>query len=468
MPPMHTNLTKNASIPSVHGGALWADDVNYRLFLFGGEFYSDDPTTLSLMSYDIWYDQWDDFGPPRAGIQRVSYGASMSVMERGEWYGSLNRYYYGGYLSNASVSDWSGRPRATSDLIRYEMDGNSWSKLAGPDDIRRAEGVMTFIPASDGGMLVYFGGVQDPHHNGTMIPQPMEQIFLYDMISNKRFCAGAVWAKDRSSYNIYLNAGLSFGGYGFDDVYVLSLPSFTWIKIYPVDRNGTGEYPSHSLSCNIVNEVSQMLTIGGSFPSDNTCDSESVLGVHNVDLGNQIKGNFKKVWAEYIPTLVGYKVPQFVTRVIGGTEDGGATKTTPDAGFADHDISILLGMKAVLPTRTRANDGRNDPTTAKPGLSQSAIIGIAVGGGANHKRKSNARSVAPTKPHVQSPPTPLSFGPCHYTQSPESGQRMSPRRWEWDGQSPDHNRGLRSSPANSPPGEMDSPGVRIAELDVGN
>ena len=98
------------------------------------------------------------------------------------------------------------------------MDTNSWTKLAGPDDIKRAEGVMTFIPASDRGMLVYFGGLQDPGDNGTMVPQPMDQVFLYDIISNKwhiqeangivpeyrkRFCAGAVWAKDRSSYNMY-------------------------------------------------------------------------------------------------------------------------------------------------------------------------------------------------------------------------------------------------------------------------
>jgi len=63
-------------------------------------------------------------------------------------------------------------------------------------------------------MLVYFGGVQDPYRNGTLIAQPMEQIFVYDILSKKwhlqtasgtipeyrrRFCAGAVWTKDRSS-----------------------------------------------------------------------------------------------------------------------------------------------------------------------------------------------------------------------------------------------------------------------------
>lgn len=84
MPQIYANLSKNASIPSVHGGALWADDVNYRLFLFGGEFYSGNPTAFSMLSYDIWYDRWDNYGPPGDGIQRASYGATTSVMERGE------------------------------------------------------------------------------------------------------------------------------------------------------------------------------------------------------------------------------------------------------------------------------------------------------------------------------------------------------------------------------------------------
>ncbi|KAI5458304.1 hypothetical protein BGZ63DRAFT_474676 [Mariannaea sp. PMI_226] len=486
MPPIHVNLSKNASIPSVHGGALWADDVNYRLFLFGGEFYDSNPITSSMMSYDIWNDQWDDFGPPSEGIQRVSYGASNCVMERGEG------YYYGGYLSNASVPDWTGDPQATSDLIRYQMDDQSWTKLAGPDKIRRAEGVMTFIPASDAGMLIYFGGVQDRDDNGTMVPQPMEQIFLYDIISNewhiqqatgtipeyrRRFCAGAVWSKDRSSYNIYLNAGLGFGGDGYDDVYILSLPSFQWIKTYPLDRNGTGEYPSHSLSCNVVNDGSQMLTIGGSFPeNDDTCDYEQVWGVHNIDLGNQVKDNFQKTWSEYVPALFGYNVPQYVTKVIGGTKDGGATHTKPSDGFVDHDIGILLATKAEFPNRTRADDGRSDPAMAKAGkksgssLSHGAIIGIAVGGAIvllaiivclwlfirKHKRKSEPEFVPPTTPFVQTLPPPPDIR--------QTEQCVPPRSWDDSREGLNHSRNWRSTPETLAPSEVYHYGYRVAEL----
>jgi hypothetical protein len=131
-----------------------------------------------------------------------------------------------------------------------------------------------------------------------------------------------------------------------------------------------------------------MLTIGGSFPKDNTCDYEQVWGVHNMDLGNRIPDNFQKVWAGYAPAVTGYSVPDFVTQVIGGNENGSATKLVPAAGFVNHDLGILLGMKATFPNRTRASDGRVDPakaaagadTGAKLGLSTGAIAGIAVGG----------------------------------------------------------------------------------------
>jgi len=66
-------------------------------------------------------------------------------------------------------------------------------------------------------MLVYFGGVQDKYSNGTMVGQAMEKIYLYDVLSSKwysqtatgtvpqmraKFCAGATWAPDKSSYNM--------------------------------------------------------------------------------------------------------------------------------------------------------------------------------------------------------------------------------------------------------------------------
>jgi hypothetical protein len=213
MPQLYANLSKNATIPSVSGGTLWADNLNKRFYLFGGEYYQQPPAQqYTLWSYDTIYNYWESFGSPEQdGIGAVSYGAGVSVSETGEG------YYYGGWKSNNTVPGWTGPPLAQSSLVKYSMDSNSWSTDTGPDSVGRAEGAMVFLPVGDGGMLVYFGGVQDPYKNGTWTAQPMETIFLFDVLSSKwytqnatgttppmrrRFCAGATWAVDQSSYNM--------------------------------------------------------------------------------------------------------------------------------------------------------------------------------------------------------------------------------------------------------------------------
>ncbi|KAK8056522.1 hypothetical protein PG993_001749 [Apiospora rasikravindrae] len=120
-----------------------------------------------------------------------------------------------------------------------------WSNTTETDvGIRRAEGAMVYPLVSDNSMLVYFffGGIRDSG-----------KVHLYNMGTSKwyvqhassdvldmrrRFCAEATWAYDQSSYNISLYGGLGFVWFppnneaGFDDVYILSLPSFTWTKMY--------------------------------------------------------------------------------------------------------------------------------------------------------------------------------------------------------------------------------------------
>ncbi|KAG7290601.1 hypothetical protein NEMBOFW57_000604 [Staphylotrichum longicolle] len=393
MPQLYANLTKNATIPSVHGGTLWADNVNKRFYLFGGEYYQQPPSRqFTLWSFDTIYKNWESVGSPaQDDIGDVSYGAGVSISETGEG------FYYGGWKSNNTVPGLTGPPVAQSGLVKYSMDSNTWSTDQGPDSVGRAEGVMVFIPIGDGGMLVYFGGVQDPHSNGSWIGQPMESIFLYDVLSSKwytqnatgrvppmrrRFCAGATWATDQSSYNIYLygGAGMPPDTSGFDDVYVLSIPSFEWIKMHPTDGNLTGEYPHHSLSCNMVDNA-QMLVIGGTFPSSDRCDAPEQYGVHNIDLGQQ--NPEKALWQIFVANLTKYAVPDPVVSVIGGSAGGGATKTAPANGFSSPDLRVLMTRKANIPSRTPT---RAIPTaTGTPGqdnpLSTGAIAGIAVGGG---------------------------------------------------------------------------------------
>ncbi|KAK4231534.1 autophagy-related protein 3 [Podospora fimiseda] len=445
MPQLYANLTKNNTVPSVSGGILWADNINKRFYLFGGDYYQQPPPPqFVLWSYDVINREWVTFGSPtQASIQSVSYGAGATIVERGEG------YYLGGFKSKDSVAGWTGSSVAVSGLVKYSMDTNSWTNNTGPDSIGRAEGAMAFIPISDGGMLVYFGGVQDLKGNGTVIGQPMDQIFLYDVLSSKwytqnatghvpqmrrRFCAGAVWAQDRSSYNIYLygGAGLPPDTAGFDDVYILTIPSFQWVKMDPTtEGNTTGARPHHTLTCNIIDN-SQMLVLGGTFPLTDECDVPEQFGLHNLDLGQQ--NPKKNSWMIYAANKTTYTVPDPIIKVIGGRSTGGATKTAPDKGFNHPDLNRLMTRTANLPSRTPTrtiptDEGKkgetNLPTGAIAGITIGAVIvflAILIGGcwfvkrHKRNKRLKMSNNIGPTGP-----------GP-YWTQTPGNYPPQSPPR----------------------------------------
>ena len=101
---------------------------------------------------------------------------------------------------------------------------------------------------------------------------------------------------------------------GFDDVYILSMPSFTWMKWYPTDSSAPA-FPHHSLSCNVISG-SQMLIIGGTFETSDACDAPSVWGTHNLNLGKDDPTN--SLWASFNPNLTFYKVPPELVAKIGG------------------------------------------------------------------------------------------------------------------------------------------------------
>jgi hypothetical protein len=205
---------------------LWSDPVNKRLYLFGGEFIGDAPpiSTQGIYAYDILKEKWDlmydPASQPSSGpVQRVSYGAGISIPERGEG------YYYGGWSSNATDKNYGDKPpEASSFLIKYVMDKDSWGSISGPDDVGRAEGAMVYVPAGDAGLLVYFGGVKDDK-KGNATGQPMDEVLVYEILSQKwytqkatgdvpgerkRFCAGVATAPDSSSHNMCVSFNFSF------------------------------------------------------------------------------------------------------------------------------------------------------------------------------------------------------------------------------------------------------------------
>jgi hypothetical protein len=100
---------------------------------------------------------------------------------------------------------------------------------------------------------------------------------------------------------------------GYDDVYILTMPNFEWIKWYPT-QPGPGS-PHGLLTCNVIDNA-QMIVMGGNFTNTIDCDVPVVQGQHNLILG-QVNDTDPK-WHTYLPSVTDYLVPSAVVQVAGG------------------------------------------------------------------------------------------------------------------------------------------------------
>jgi hypothetical protein len=119
------------------------------------------------------------------------------------------------------------------------------------------------------------------------------------------FCIVAASAPDNSSHNIYL-----YGGRGandlYDQIYVLSIPSFTWMKV------AEGKSPRYGHTCHVVGQK-QMVTVGGDASWDlvTGCDWE-LKGLAIMDMSTFEWGSVYNAYAG------NYQVPSQIYSVIGG------------------------------------------------------------------------------------------------------------------------------------------------------
>ena len=156
-------------------------------------------------------------------------------------------------------------------------------------------------------------------------------------------CAVAASAADGSSTNIYMFGGQNLIPAGnqtqYNDMWILTLPSFTWIEVNQGGQSVPAGRTGHT--CNIWD--GQMVVVGGyTGPPQNGlgCDSGFyVFGLSNLTWQNNFnalsggnKQNQQLAQAKDPQGLsgsYGYAVPAAVQSVIGGKGSGGATITAP-------------------------------------------------------------------------------------------------------------------------------------------
>lgn len=181
----------------------------------------------------------------------------------------------------------------------------------------------------------------------------MSTIDVYDIANDKwyqqptvggptqltRGCAVVAPAQDMSSFNIYY-----YGGYDGlnptseeafnDDVWILSLPSFMWMKV----SSGTKTHARAGHKC-VMPYPDQMMIIGGygSMSGGSPhCVEGGIVQMFNLTTGKWVDRYDPSVWAPY-------GVPEMIHVMIGGTATGGATLTTPSpTGWATPALSNVF------------------------------------------------------------------------------------------------------------------------------
>lgn len=150
-------------------------------------------------------------------------------------------------------------------------------------------------------------------------------------------CTVVASAEDGSSHNIYW-----YGGYDgihpaqpfSDDVYVLSIPSFIWTKVYT--GNSTHGRAGHKC---VKPYPDQMVVVGGYATQSGfipTCLEGGMIQIFNLSDPQWLESYDPLIWSNYT-------VPSQVVSVIGGSGTGKATQTKPSNGFTNSSMTALLG-----------------------------------------------------------------------------------------------------------------------------
>jgi hypothetical protein len=330
-------------------------------------------------------------------VQRAAEGSGANVPSLGRG------FYFGGHLDGYTTEGWSQSvPRLyLRSLLEFTFPGatnNQVDALADSRDAgyegayrnvtdggqqadvgftQRADGLLIYVPGfgEQGILLAVAGGTNESFTQ-------MNQLDVYDIATSSWYiqstsgptpalrvnpCAVIAAAQDGTSYNIYMFGGQNLIPAGnqtqFNDMWILTLPSFTWIKVdmdgqsVPLGRSGH--------TCNVWD--SQMVMVGGYTGAGTlTCerpgiyvfdmsalewvnqftaqsagiddDAGTTTSMKSDSSGSTGSNNpFNQQPAQLssqnsaggLEGSYGYKVPQAVINVIGGDENGSATLTTP-------------------------------------------------------------------------------------------------------------------------------------------
>lgn len=294
----------------------------------------------SLWSYNTSDQLWMEHSVYNDAPLRPSSGAYAEAPELGL------AFYFNGEIDSGSSKETQSL--GTDQKIFLEgmivlnlTDGTARniSTTAVSGSLPRSRGVLEYVPGyGEKGILVAIGGTYKNVSNHDQTEQvnfvDMSTIDIFDVASlyssnqsapasawytqstsgqtpgqRASFCSVSASAPDNSSHNIYIISGNNQETNTFyDDVYILSLPSFTWTEAY-----GPGGFGRYGHTCHKVSNR-HAFTVGGalSWGFSGGCDIES----HGIGILDMTAITFPTV---FDPADDAYQLPGVVVSVIGGT-----------------------------------------------------------------------------------------------------------------------------------------------------
>ncbi|OBT66303.1 hypothetical protein VE03_04343 [Pseudogymnoascus sp. 23342-1-I1] len=397
----------NNIAPVYYDGALLANDaefLSYGGLLLGSALLSP-PGPQDSLGYEAY-----NLGPAdrkfspgfiqktiTSGVTRyVGFGSGVSVP-------SENRgFYFGGMQAKGRGEVYMVQGSATTDPTIYSNDlidldmsaqlEEVWSKHTIPATVPgRASPEVVWVPVGEKGVLVVVGGVVNPvftnasytltdaqmAESQTKSPAFLSTVSIYDIATSSWFqqpttspptstawtqgCTVVASAPDGSSHNIYYYGG--FDGISLqspfnDEVWILSLPSFTWVKA-ATGRTGHGR-AGHRC---VKPYPDQMIVLGGYPANGGTalgCVGGGIVQLFNLSSLEWVDTYDPRVWSNYT-------VPSIVTAAIasaGTTKFSNAslsaifktpydtTKITPWYPYAYTDTSTTTPTPPDVPSAT--------------------------------------------------------------------------------------------------------------------
>ncbi|USP76833.1 hypothetical protein yc1106_04107 [Curvularia clavata] len=391
--------------PSVYryGGTTYMGNMSFETFIWP------DNSVYGLWSYTYGAGYpWARYTRDRDSPQLPNHGAAAEAIDQGL-----------GFYLNGQI-DWGSNSK-TADIFPKTLDsytplegmivldletqsGKNISTSGLRDGVPRVGGTMEYFGSIGAmGVLVALGGQVQPSlaspffansSSGSLIDFTMVDVFDIDSYLQKPetngtwysqnttgdipeprvdFCTAAISSADNSSHHIYL-----YGGYNpitnaaYDDVFVLTLPSFTWTNVWPL-----GESPRWGHKCHVVGKR-QMITVGGNTPL-NECDWE-VKGVAVWDLTIMQWGSV------FVADALDFQVPRQLQNATGGNENGNATIKEPASGWTNQGLkTVFATQRRVAPsgntTTGNSPSGNNSSTPASKSKINTGAIAGGVGGG---------------------------------------------------------------------------------------